>query len=423
MKNLENNTYRVEAFDILQLLFEEFNDHQIHGIIYFKNHINEEIFKKAIWISTEMFPLIKCKFVQGKGFLYWEQIQCTIDNLVKVIHSKNSRVDIDKFVLHKTNTYEGPQMAVYIVIDNEKDTVAIVMNHMLCDGAGFKEYMYLISSIYNSLQENQDYKPEIKNMDRRATQTLRSMTFKQKVHISLNPYKLSKQKSKKYFSLQGDESNPFIEKITMDFKQFNNIKKYAKDNGATINDVFLTTFFRVLNLYNHIEIATIPCAVDMRKYIPDRKSKGICNLVSNLFCEIDWNEEESFRHTLMKVKSSMDKEKGSNQCLNSIILLETALKVLPYEKATKLIKSKFSNPPIAFTNIGLIKKEKLYFNNSEVEDAFITGSIKYAPYFQLATTTFNDKVTFTIAFYGTNIDRKNIKDFLQQIVRHLQDVI
>ena len=71
----------------------------------------------------------------------------------------------------------------------------------------------------------------------------------------------------------------------------------------------------------------------------------------------------------------------------------------------------FVNPSLALTNIGIIDKNRLVFDNVNIEDAFITGSIKYYPYFQLALTSFNDSITFTISIYGKERDRQQILNF------------
>lgn len=64
------------------------------------------------------------------------------------------------------------------------------------------------------------------------------------------------------------------------------------------------------------------------------------------------------------------------------------------------------------TNIGIIDKKKLIFGGLNIKDAFICGSIKYNPYFQVAITTFDNEVTLSINFCGTYNDKNKIKEFL-----------
>jgi NRPS condensation-like uncharacterized protein len=83
------------------------------------------------------------------------------------------------------------------------------------------------------------------------------------------------------------------------------------------------------------------------------------------------------------------------------------------------MEKKFINPPIAMTNIGVIDKSRLIFDNIEITGAFMTGSIKYKPYFQLALTTFDDEVTFSINFHGTQQDKQRIQSFLLKLDKEL----
>lgn len=46
----------------------------------------------------------------------------------------------------------------------------------------------------------------------------------------------------------------------------------------------------------------------------------------------------------------------------------------------------------------------LKFGDLTTEDTFITGSIKKAPYIQLALTTYNNEITFTVALYANEED-------------------
>ena len=64
------------------------------------------------------------------------------------------------------------------------------------------------------------------------------------------------------------------------------------------------------------------------------------------------------------------------------------------------------------TNIGIIDKNKLVFDGLRIKDTFICGSIKYKPYFQIAVTTFDNEITLSINFCGTEGDKIKITEFL-----------
>lgn len=119
----------------------------------------------------------------------------------------------------------------------------------------------------------------------------------------------------------------------------------------------------------------------------------------------------------------MDREKSSISCLRSITLLEKVFDILPYKSAKKIIDKSFSNAPIAFTNIGILDKSRFTFGKTEITEAYMTGSIKYVPYFQLAVSTYDDQATLSINLYGTQSDQHKVSLFLDGMVHELQSVV
>ena len=87
------------------------------------------------------------------------------------------------------------------------------------------------------------------------------------------------------------------------------------------------------------------------------------------------------------------------------------------------MKKHFMNPPIALTNIGILDKSKLAFGESVIRDAYMTGSVKYVPNFQVSVTTFDDQATLCVNLYGTKGDRQKVKSFLNDFHAELQEAV
>lgn len=155
----------------------------------------------------------------------------------------------------------------------------------------------------------------------------------------------------------------------------------------------------------------------------DRRPDGICNMMSNLCCDIGPDLGESFESTLSMVKQKMDIKKANPVCIKNVILLEMLCNILPYKIAMNLLNKHFSNPPVAFTNIGVLDKNRLIFGSAEMTSAFMTGSIKYVPYFQLSISTFNDEAVLCVNLYGTQSDKLLISRFLNYFIAELEENI
>lgn len=119
----------------------------------------------------------------------------------------------------------------------------------------------------------------------------------------------------------------------------------------------------------------------------------------------------------------MDVQKNKWGNIRNIVRLEKLFDFCSYATAYHLLKKHFSNLPIAFTNIGILDKGKLIFVNCMINDASMTGSIKYIPNFQLSLSTFDNKATLCVNLYGTQNDRQIITGFLNDFALELQNEV
>jgi|GEM_PF-4640715 len=111
-------TYKAAVWDVMQLMFEKFNDHQLHCVVYFDSHIDKACLKKAIDMSLDSFPIIRSRFVEKSYFKfpYWEDCKFTSEDMVNMIETENIEKAIEKFIIYKTKETHGPQMMINIIL-------------------------------------------------------------------------------------------------------------------------------------------------------------------------------------------------------------------------------------------------------------------------------------------------------------------
>ncbi len=415
-------SYRVEAWDMLQHLFKvkKISDHTLRFVATFSGKLDLDRFKKAVNISAEAFPLIKSRFNETKFRPCWEDQGYTSDDMVKFIETSFTDESVNCFICKGVDTYNGPQLMMEVIRNNEFDTLCISMNHMLCDAAGFKDFLYMLSDIYINIDKKPNYKLAAMD-DRKIRQVFKTFSVRDKIKIMFSKNNTLVHDSAK-FDLEGDIDNPFIEMRTISKDYFCRIKAYAKEYSVTVNDVILTAYMRVLfQVFGRTII--VPCVVDLRKYLPNREANGICNLISNLTCNIGSEIGMPFEQTLYKVKQVMDKEKVDISCVKSLVVMEKVFDIVPYKLARGIVEKNYSHAHIEFTNIGIIDKTQLAFGNIEITEAFMTGSIKYSPCFELAISTFNDRPTLCVNLFGTHSDKNKISHFLNNLVNELQNAM
>lgn len=418
--------FKSEAFDVFQFLSEEYkyNDHQLHCVLQFKGKVEESILEKAINLSFKAVPILSSKYVEGTKKSYWESYDFEKANDHLII--TNDKRIFDDFIVLRTDEFSGTQVKFCLYADDNCKLV-VIMNHMICDAAGFKQYIYLISDVYSKLSKDINYLIDNKLDGTRSiniiTDNISNFT---KMKILISRKIVSNKTGHLRFPLSySNDKKPFIEKYVIPKDRFIKIKEYCNKNNFTINDVFLAAYYRVM--FNRLKLKNndklnIAIMIDMRRHLKDKNINSLCNLASSVVTEIEYCEKDDFFKTACKVKNDVDSKKNSYFGIKGFLEIELAFKLLSYKTIKKVLKKHFNNPVLGMTNIGVLDKSKLKFGNTEVEQAFMCGSIKYAPYFQLALSSFDDTMTLTVNLFGNKNDQVAVNDFLLQIVDELPQI-
>lgn len=411
---------KAEAFDIMQYFYSTVHDPLIHCHMHFSGHVDEVALKKAVTMSENTIPLLGCCFDVTESGPCWKAQGFTADDIVHVIEASSNTEEQEKKLLASTIDITcEPQIKIYIVRKKNSDALCVIINHMVCDGAGFKEYLYLLSNLYSQYKINWDYIPNMKSYSRRASQLLDTFSITRKLGILFSKFDLSKQKEQVAYCLEGDNNNPFFVVNNISKEDFLTIKYNAKKHGASVNDMILTAYARVLRKESGNDKIIIPCPVDLRKYLPPNNNHGICNFTSNFICDVTISENELFEDTLIKISNQMKLQKSSTNCLKAVMMLEFILNALPFHIVQKMFSKIFTIPLISFTNLGVINKDLLRFGDVEIIDAYITGAIKHIPYFQVAVSTYDDTCTLSCNLHGTQHDKERIEYFLMEMKKEL----
>jgi NRPS condensation-like uncharacterized protein len=425
--NNNRERFRAEMWDQMQFFYKEYNDHQLHAVIYFKDLLDRQCIQRAVLFSMDMVPLLGSRFVVNKFRPYWEKVSQYPDaDIISFIDCVNPEEEISRFITGTTNELTGPQIMVRVIRSSNKDTLCIVMNHMICDAAGFKEYLYLLSTIYTRLRSGAGGMSEYHEGSRSAKQIYRRFNLWDRLKIALLPNEPLKNKNNVCFPLSKESSLiPFIltHKISQD--RFHVLKAYGKAHSATMNDMVLAAYYRALYEIldiNQDESLTVPCMVDLRRYLPDKEADAICNLSSMIMCNIGPEIGVNFEETLGKVNREMSAQKKGYPGLHGLSTLNAVFRFLPFSTVKQLIKRKYVNPLIAISNLGIIDSKRLIFGKTPIEEAFATGSIKYPPYSQLALSSFNNTITFSVSLYGSEKDRESVRTFLDILDKELQSI-
>ena len=115
----------------------------------------------------------------------------------------------------------------------------------------------------------------------------------------------------------------------------------------------------------------------------------------------------------------MDGKKSGNIGLNGFIKLNLVYRIFGVRIAGRLLRSTLKNPLICMTNVGILDPARICFGELRPSDAFLCGSIKYKPYFQLAIDSYQGEITLSVNLFGSADDRSSILAFFEELASEL----
>ncbi len=428
IQEINMNKRKAQIWDRMEYLSDSYNNYHMYCIIELENNIDESLLKKAIEESFSVFPILKSRFEEGAWKPRWIEEEQRKASFLSTVVSENVGLEKQKFYEDEIDEAKTCQVNAKIIRTKKKDTLCFAMNHMVCDAAGFKEYLYVLSDIYMKLERDKEYTPDyILDGNRSAVGFYfdfikRQTSFKKKMEVLFKAQSHNKYKSEIPLTVGGN-TKPDIVTRSIDAERFSRVKEYGKQRGATINDIFLTAFYLTVAEYvkEKNEEIKIPCMVDLRRFEAKNETDALYNLTSTLVVGIDGQETDDFDDTLFKISAKVKDLISDFKALNGYLYMIGMFESMPSAATHALIKKLFSNFPIAYSNLGIIDDEKLSFGSVDVSDCFMTGSIKKKPYFWMAFSTFKKKVTLSINLDGNKGDFEIIDNFLEDMVQKLPE--
>lgn len=404
--------YSTEMWDKMQHIMENYNDHMVHVNIRFDGMLDVDLIKKAVWNIVDKIPVLKSVFIPGILQAEWVTIEeIGIDDIFEFRTVEGDPQEISEaFLVQKIRETREAQIKVLLVRHDGKDTLNFLINHQCFDGADLKWFLYYVAQSYNGLLAGGDGAVNVKSGTRSEMQLYKDFTPEQREEAFRLISYSKKTKAKIHYPFETRSlrhTKPKFVKYDIDPETFVKLKQNSKKLGVSINDIILGCFYRATLKMVEIkegETLGIPNMVDLRRYIKGGQSAGMCNLTSMVVPNLGDEIGDSVFETVVRSKVNMDQLKAYYPGLHGIPLLRKVFQYAPYALAHFLIGTFFKNPLIGISNIGIVDDQKMKFNGVDVEGMFLSGSIKYPPYMQLALSTFRNRITHTVAIYGTPKD-------------------
>lgn len=364
--------------------------HKIYPLMYcyieITGHLDINRLKAAVQQASHYVPeiLYAYNFRQGK----FTDIGLTADDTVLLGKS-----------LFLWDLSTKPQLQININRQEKQDIVIVGMSHILTDGEGFLQFLYLLSFLYNEpradfpYSNHREISPFLENIHVQK-QTEQVKRGKRKSVPPLRAF----NKGKNYFCL--------VSRISKD--DFVLLRAKAKLSHVTLNDVFMTAYACIIARMKNTDTVILPCPADLRRFSHITDKLTIANLTGIYRrITIEIKPQHTFVETLLQIHTEMELQKSRYRCYAGINLLNSAFHKIPRTLLGQIIKANYRILPVSYTNIGRINHQKFNFDDCTIENCYITGTYRLPPDFQLSISTFQDVCTLNCTLIGQPGGRPN----------------
>ncbi len=419
---------KAEMWDKMQYLFRAYYNRTMHASYFYDGTLNLDALKKTYVAVIKEIPVLHSTYHNNFIKPYWIVNENFDENdFFSFVETNDPIKELDDFMGFTVPADGKVQLRARVIRSNGKDILGVVVNHMCFDGSDMRYLNLKVVETYNNYIKTGMLTPDIKKGTRSADQ----------VYYKLSPedQKIAKGLFKNVSTVENKVIFPFAEddgtekcrlvREKLHREDFLKMKAKGKEMGATINDVLVAAYFRALykNIDTKGQSITVPCMYDLRKYTGG-VSLGLTNMIGFMPATLSPNVGNTMKETIVKVMDALKVSKEDRFTgLYSLPLLKLAYAIFPHFISEMAIRIGYTNPYIGMSNIGIINPLEFAFEGLTLVDAFYSGAVKYKPYMQLALTTFQNEITFSVGIRGNDKDAEIFHDFIVDVINEIKSFI
>lgn len=410
---------KTQPLDRMMFFYAGVQEPLIRCLLRFRDRLDEDVLWRAVELSMDAVPQLRSTFDEAR--FSWRAARLSAADALR-IETVPDGSDPAPHMLSSIDWTRMPQLQVRLLRETHHDSLVFIVNHMVMDGAGFKQFLYVLADLYTKCAAEAAYEgPAPLAGPRGLGQILHNLPILKRLKILVAPNDSANPDPAMRLPLVGDAARPVLVVSRVDGAGFQSIRRYAKERGASVNDVFLAAYLRALHSITGRPRVAVPCPVDLRRFARSGQICGICNLTGNFSCAVEIGAHETFQETLSKVCETMRAQKEKSDCLKGPTQFYIIDRLLPHRVVRKLFLKLAPPPIIGYTNLGVLDEAHLCFGSHEADDAFFATAIKKPPYFQLSISTYRGSCTLSSSLYATEADEKTVREMQAHIISDMAD--
>ena len=414
MKTIKRRDLKLQPIDLFTVAIKDQVRLQIGFTIRTTGKLDIGRLKEAVDKTLLSVPLFGCRFDAEK--LRFVEAGFRADDLV-ILHSEPASQEREPWL------DEEPQlMAIHVYDDGKGQILKFCIDHILGDGRGFTEYLYLLCALYND--------PEASG----AVKNYRDM-YRETSHFSgIRRNEQSRGLARTFSDIdsiprpegffphvEGGTPVPNVCTIELSEEQVARLKQKGKTVGATLNDLFLAAWFATIFEMSDKNESRIDLPVDIRPFFEKylRGKMTITNFSSIYVVYAKREDATSFDSMIQSVAGTMRERKESSAFFGILKLLYLTSGIIPLRHMKKILARKAELLPEMYSNLGVVDHRRLIFEGTEVTGIYLTSMFLSAPNIQVLVSSFKGTTTLIVNRYCSPENRETGMQALRTMKRIL----
>ena len=420
-------TLKAEMWDRMQFLFRNYYDRMVHAKLTYEGSFDMDVLKNVVLYMVEKAPVLHSSFNTTVIEPYWKEENYTVDDIVSYQRVEDADEAADKWLLDVIPYDNNVQVKLAVFEDDKHSILAWRNNHMCMDGGDLKYFLATLCENYSNLKAGNYSALHMKSGSRSFDQVYSLLEGEDLKHAKGLYKNISKAQDKVAFPWSesvSEDTNQIVKRV-VDEQTFEKLHAMSKKMGITVNDAIMATVFR--SLYELCELKdddslTVSCAIDLRKHIVDGGLQGGLTNHTAWMAVRTLGKGETIQDTVVNViRSTKGYKRDKFMGLYSLPLLKLAYTIFPHDIAEFAIKAGYDNPLIAVSNMGLLNDKKLTPDGLKLVDGFISGAVKYKPFFLMSVTTLLNRITLSTAIRGNQKDIDIANRYFDLVIKNINE--
>ena len=369
-------------------------------------------FRRAVTLSAKVVPELFCKYNLADNS--WTPVVDDATTMVTVVDQLTPGLDSNP------DWFRQPQLRVFIE-PGTTTTLVLTMSHILTDGSGFKQYLYLLSDCYNrGVAAVKDVHNTVeldwlKDLLKTHPAPQQKKDVDHPAH-ALGLPRLADESAQREAHVSGVRLSAVLTKQLI---------HATHDQHVTVNDVLMATFGKTIQAYDpEVADIAIACPTDMRQSIDhDQAQFRIANHTARYNPSIPAPLAEPIRESVQKMHAGMAALKDQDQFLDSVRSLMAQYQHESIDQLQQIVEANYHVRPIGYTNFGIIDDQRLRLDDTDITDVLMTGSFRFAPMYQIACSTFKGQLSLGFNMVGTDQEVQFGRDLAQAMAGRIEDFI